>query len=233
MHSKWVAISIVSLFAAGLVAACESESFDDAPTAKAPKEPMVSPKKKKKGRGANRGEQVPSGHPPVQGGGAQKGSSPQPSGNSGELPVKWEAPDGWKKVKPSSSMRKAQYRVPGAEEAGAATLAVFHFPGSEGKIQANIDRWIGQFQPPGDAEPSEVAETETRRVDGAKVHVVHMRGAYKGMRASEVKEDYRLLAAIVETDRGPVFFKMVGPAPTVAAREKEFDAFVGSFTTGS
>jgi hypothetical protein len=44
------------------------------------------------------------------------------------------------------------------------------------------------------------------------------------------KENFRLLGAIVEGPQGSVFFKLTGPASTIAAAEQEFDALIGSLT---
>jgi hypothetical protein len=120
-------------------------------------------------------------------------------------------------------MRTAEYEIAGPDGASPATLAVYHFPGGGGKVQANIDRWTGQFQAEqGDVDP----QTEIRTIDGMKVHTVDLSGTFNagvGMGSGEPKENYRLLAAIAEADRGKVVFKMVGPAPTIAAHAGEFE----------
>ena len=42
-------------------------------------------------------------------------------------------------------MRVAQYGLPGP--AGEATLGIFFFgPGQGGSVEANIERWFGQFK---------------------------------------------------------------------------------------
>ena len=57
-------------------------------------------------------------------------------------------PEGWVEEEPASSMRLAQYRLPG-DGAGDAVLAVFHFGSNQGgSVDANIDRWYGQFSQP-------------------------------------------------------------------------------------
>jgi hypothetical protein len=50
-----------------------------------------------------------------------------------------------------------------------------------------------------------------------------------GMMTSQGKKPgYRLLGAIVEAPQGRVFFKMTGPAATVAAARAAFDGLVAS-----
>jgi len=42
------------------------------------------------------------------------------------------------------------------------------------------------------------------------------------------KPDFRLMAAVVETPRGPYYVKLTGPARTVAAATAAYEAFLGS-----
>src|SRR5690606_38101055 len=72
-----------------------------------------------------------------------------PSGKTTEVAVgemKIQVPEEWEVRPPSSDMRLAELVIPGP--GGDAELAVFRFPGGAGGVQANIDRWKGQFQPP-------------------------------------------------------------------------------------
>ncbi|MFB6262070.1 MAG: hypothetical protein ABEL76_00405 [Bradymonadaceae bacterium] len=240
-----------------------SGEFDDAPTAHAPPPSQAKARggamKKRRGQRGRSGE-LPSGHPPVTGsaggtrsaGAGRRGSgsgalsrapSRNPSGGGGSDeggappsqtgPLRWKVPDAWTRTEPATRMRLTQYRVPGAQGSGPATLAVFHFGASEGgSIQANIDRWIGQFDPEGDVEPKQAAEIDERTVDGVKVHVVDISGRYNpGMAGGAPKDDQRMLAAIAETSEGPFFFKLVGPKPTVGANRDAFRTVVDSFRT--
>ena len=227
------------------VGGCKSDEFADAPSVEAPDEPVDGPSAR--GRSAGKlpeggaNQKMPRNHPPVGGGSAGSASPDRPSapapsagGPGGGLPVGWEAPDGWKKVEPSSSMRAAQYRLDG--EGGAATLAIYHFGSGGGGVKANIDRWIGQFEGPDGGSLREEATTKVRRVDEVKVHLVEVTGTYSpgaGMGAGQTRKDQRMLGAIAEAPGGLVFFKLLGPKETVAAHEKEFDTFVSSFRPGS
>ena len=54
-------------------------------------------------------------------------------------------PDDWISEPPSSNMRLAQARIPGA--AGEGQLTVFYFgAGGGGGLESNLSRWIGQVQ---------------------------------------------------------------------------------------
>jgi hypothetical protein len=144
--------------------------------------------------------------------------------------VQWTIPKRWAPA-PEKPMRVASYVVPATErEEESAECGVSYFgAGQGGAIDANIDRWIGQFENP---VPSNKL---VREINGLKVTTVQINGTYLGMGgmmtgSSSKKENYRLLGAIVEGPEGMVFFKMTGPQKTVAGAEKEFDALVSSLT---
>jgi len=144
--------------------------------------------------------------------------------------VKWTIPGRWT-MGPEKPMRVVTYMVPASAGGGeAAECAVSYFgAGQGGVVDANIDRWVGQFETPVPPAKSH------REVNGLKVTTVQINGTYMGMggmmtESSPKKENYRLLGAIVEAPEGLVFFKMTGPQTTIADAEKEFDAMVGSLT---
>ena len=62
------------------------------------------------------------------------------------------APDTWKKVATSSSMRVAQYALPrAAGDTQDAELVVYYFGGSGGTVEANLARWRTRDDPKGRA----------------------------------------------------------------------------------
>lgn len=140
--------------------------------------------------------------------------------------VKWTAPARWE-AKPASGMRAATYIIPAAEgDSEGAECAVFANLG--GGVQANITRWIGQFEKT-DGAPNQKSET----VNGLPVTTVDVSGTFKGGgpmtgQPSVSKPGYRLLGAIVEGPEGDIFFKLTGPAKTVAAAQEEFQAMLKS-----
>lgn len=249
---QWGVVSVAIAVVAGM-AGCKSDEFADAPRAEAPEEPPAEARQPRAGqRGGRPGRRggsgsLPSDHPPIGGaqgsqdgrraGGAAPSRAPSgggsPGGGGAGVPVEWEAPEAWQKVQPSSSMRKAQYKLPGPEGAAPATLAVYYFGAQQGgSVQANIDRWTGQFETAEGGSGSDAAETTKREVAGMTVHMVDVAGTFnpgRGMGAGGPKQDHRMLASIVETGRGPVFFKLVGPEQTVGSHESEFESLVDSF----
>lgn len=140
----------------------------------------------------------------------------------------WTSPSGWETqgVRP---MRVATYRIaPAKGDTDAAELAVFYFgPGQGGAVDANVKRWLGQFQKAdGSSITDQDARTKKETLHGLAVTTLDAKGTYTGggpmMGPSTPKPGYRLLGAIVEGPEGPVFFKLTGPERTVASAEKGF-----------
>lgn len=148
--------------------------------------------------------------------------------SSADAGVTWNAPKRWA-VEAPRSMRLATYAIPAASgDPEGASCAVYYFgPGQGGAVDANIQRWTGEFQNAADTKRSD------RTVQGMKVWRVRTQGTYmshggSSMEAQGVKSDYALLGAIVEGPNGSVFFKLTGPVKTVNAAEKEFDGMLQS-----
>jgi hypothetical protein len=149
--------------------------------------------------------------------------------------LKWAAPAGWKS-QGERPMRVATYSVPATKgDAEGGECAVFYFgQGQGGSVDANIKRWIGQIKQP-DGKPSEkVAKTGKKAVNGLPVTTIDLSGTYAASMGpmagggSVNKPGYRLLGAIVEGPQGALFFKLTGPAKTVAASEAAFNGMVQS-----
>ncbi len=146
--------------------------------------------------------------------------------------VRWTAPASWKSEGPRP-MRAATYTLSPVEgDRGVAECAVNYFgPGQGGTVEANIERWKSQIQGPGGQPAS--AKVSQRKVVGLTVTVVDSSGAYSGMggpiaASPSTVPAYRLLGAIVEAPGGAVFFKLTGPAKTIAANLQKFEQLLGS-----
>ena len=134
-------------------------------------------------------------------------------------------------------MRLATYTIQqAAGDTDAGECGVYYFgPGQGGSVQANLDRWIGQFlQADGKASQS-AAKVQNRTVHGLKITTVDVSGAYSGMggptaQPGAPKPGYRLLGAIVEGPQGSVFFKFTGPAKTVAQNQSAFLKMIDSLS---
>ena len=137
-------------------------------------------------------------------------------------------PEGWKSVEPSSAMRKAQLSIPGKEGGKGADVTFFHFgnQGGAGGVQANVERWFGQFT-------SEEGAKKTEPLDfgGVKVTVVSTEGTMKGGQFGGPATDepeFALLGAIIEHADGPVFIKGTGPKAVLKEAREKFMAMVKS-----
>jgi hypothetical protein len=151
----------------------------------------------------------------------------------------FDLPEGWVAQQPSMRTRLAQYSLPG--EAGAATLTVYCFGLREGGgVQANVDRWLGQFSDP--LRPGQKVNGETIGFaqDELVCTVVKARGVYTartmgGMGSSgQPKPGYGLYGLIIENGpQGTVFVKAIGPEVTVTAHTQALNAFAKSVRPGS
>jgi hypothetical protein len=147
--------------------------------------------------------------------------------------VSWKAPERWTSVPPTSSMRKATFKVPAAKgDSEGGEVAVFYFgAGQGGSVEANVQRWIGQFS---GVEASSIQRSD-QTAGAFKAHLVEIpSGTYTDSMAAmhggavSPKEKYALLGAIVETPVGPYFFKFTGPKATVAAAKSDFASLLSS-----
>jgi hypothetical protein len=141
----------------------------------------------------------------------------------------WDAPSSWESVRNPSPIRKATYKIKRAD--GDAEDAELSVSQAGGTVDANIDRWIGQFPTKAEGYPKRNQHT----VNDLKVTVVEIRGTFTGsgmpgMPASKPKESSALLGAVAEAPEGGLwFFKMTGPEKTVVAARSDFDKLVNSF----
>ncbi len=135
--------------------------------------------------------------------------------------ISWTAPGGWKSE--SRPMRVATYTSPasGGDGEGAECAIFFFGAGQGGGIEANVQRWVGQFEASA-AKPGR----KQMHVNGMNVTLVTHAGAYLSgapMSGQKVKKPgFRLSGAIVEAPEGSVFFKLTGPAATMNAAEPVF-----------
>jgi hypothetical protein len=143
--------------------------------------------------------------------------------------IAWTDPPAWKRAPAATAMRKATYRIPKVKgDPEDAELGVFQFGAHGGGIEANVERWVGQFE---GTKKSDVKRSE-RTVNGLPVHLVEIpSGTYaSGMPGgpTQPKAEYAMLGAIVEAPGGNWFFKLTGPKATVARARRDFTALIDS-----
>lgn len=162
---------------------------------------------------------------------------------------KWlvlHTPKTWKKEEPASPLRLAQFSIPPAEgDKVPVELTVSSFAGTGGGVQANVDRWIGQFQPQG----RKVKIFTGEGPQGLYVYV-DLQGTYNMPDGPPIQmktkplPNARMLAVILgirwdeeqgEGDKKQTvkksaiyFLKMAGPEKTVTANEEAFRLAFGA-----
>jgi hypothetical protein len=147
-------------------------------------------------------------------------------------------PEKWERKQPKVNIIEYEYEVPAAtSDAKPARLTVM---GAGGTVEDNLRRWYGQFRQPDESATEKAATVEEKDVSGQRVTLVDVSGTYldkpggpfAGGQTIE-REDYRMLAAIIETSKkgkktGNYFLKLIGPKQTIADNKKAFDQMIGS-----
>jgi len=148
-------------------------------------------------------------------------------------PLVFEPAPDWIVESPTSSMRRAQYRLPRAEgDAEDAECVVYYFGAQGGGgLEANIERWCSQFEQVDGRDSNDVLVRSERTVGEMPVHEVRLSGTYvaetapgSGVRVN--KPDFRMIAVILESDHGAYYVKLVGPQATVQAHTPAFLDFI-------
>ena len=94
-----------------------------------------------------------------------------------------------------------------------------------GTVEANIDRWKGQF----DAQAKQAPQEEID-VAGLKVTLVDLSGDFSDQRGpfapAVERPGYRMIAAIVPVEGQLHFIKATGPEKTIAAHADKIHEFI-------
>jgi hypothetical protein len=143
-------------------------------------------------------------------------SPPMPGGMAATMPrdstapqIKWEIPQGWQQV-PPSSMRYASFNA-GADE-NKIDISIVTFPGEGGSDADNVNRWRQQLQLPPMSSAAIATQVTPLKADETTFATTDIAGP-----------NARTLAAWARRDGHVWFFKATGP---VAAVEKEKSNFV-------
>jgi hypothetical protein len=153
-------------------------------------------------------------------------NSPPSRSNAGR--VSFETPDDWEERPPSNSMRVAEWSVP-----GDGVCALFSFPGG-GTIDANFERWLGQFSQPDGSESAAAARRMTMDVRGVPVEFLQVSGTFHASNSmmngpGEALPDHALFGAVFPVSPAPYFLKCTGPEASFQAEAEALTAFVASF----
>lgn len=162
---------------------------------------------------------------------ARAEDKPDPGITLAEGKIVLKPPKEWIRKQPRTRIVDHEFETPAVKDdklAGRVTVM-----GAGGSVEANIDRWIGQFTQPDGKSTKDKAKIEKLKIAGQEVHYVDLSGDYKDQAGpftpATMREGYRMLGAIIVTEKlGNYFIKYYGPKDTVAANEKLFKEVVNS-----
>lgn len=129
-------------------------------------------------------------------------------------------PEAWVQKPPANRLRLAQFDIPNADGDKEPTeLVISSFGGGGGGAQANVDRWIQQFQP-----KERTAKVTTGTSPQGEYIFVDVSGTYKKPIGPPIAgkfedlPDARMLGVILNIKgKGNYFLKLAGPRKTVSA----------------
>jgi hypothetical protein len=161
-------------------------------------------------------------------GGDASAAAPQFDDSGGPLEldtITLTAPAGWRRTPPSSSFVMAEFALPRAEGDDADGRLTVSSAG--GSLEANMDRWKGQFNPLAKQAPPEEVD-----VNGLKATIVDFSGDFNDQRGpfapAVQRPDYRMIAAIIPVNGQLHFIKATGPQKTIASHADEIHEFIRS-----
>jgi hypothetical protein len=135
-------------------------------------------------------------------------------------------PAAFEATEPASRIIQHEFAVKHGEGDDAPT-ARLTMMAAGGGVQANLDRWKGQFS----GAAKKVGETESFDAGKFKVHVLEVAGQYAETMGggpfsggkTVMRDDYGMLGAImVDGDGRSYFVKLIGPAAAVTPNKDAF-----------
>jgi len=147
--------------------------------------------------------------------------------------LKLSVPETWKQQQPSNNLRLAQFAIP-AVEGDTAPAELVISPPIGGTREANITRWVDQFE----AEGRELVMSQGKCPQGDYV-LVQLSGTYKRsigppiLRKTEAAPGYRMHGVMLSVAKdgkavGNYFLKLTGPAKTVTANDDALRASIAA-----
>jgi hypothetical protein len=145
--------------------------------------------------------------------------------------LKLNLPEGWKE-KAVGPLQAANFEVPaGIEDTDPSELVIFSFPQGAGTLQANIDRYLKQF----DAEDRKVKIYEGESAQG-KYTLIDLSGSFTKPsfqgKPNPKKPNTRMLAVVLKSEKGGDYFiRLVGPKNTVSEHAQGLRTWIGADVT--
>ena len=126
-------------------------------------------------------------------------------------------------------MRLAQFEIPAVKgDSEPGEFVVFFFQGGGGGVDANLSRWIDQFDPKG----RKANITRGKSTQG-NYYLADITGAFNKpvgppvRRRSKRVPGSRALAAILQASDGNYYIKLTGPEKTVSSVARQYRAAFG------
>lgn len=145
--------------------------------------------------------------------------------------IKLTVPTSWKQGEVTNRLRTAQFEIPAAEgDKDAAELVVYFFGGAGGGVDANLQRWAGQFQPAG--KKQQIYQGKSNQ---GEYHLIDITGVYNKpigppvQRMTNPTPGYQMLGIVLLVkDKGNYFLKLTGPQKTVATAAEALRKAIGA-----
>ena len=138
-------------------------------------------------------------------------------------------PATWIWMPPSSTMRIANYTLPGIDGSESAELSIIQFaPGEGGDVQSNIKRWKLQFRSTAGGPVRPTVSTMT--IAQLPATITEINGEYMGMGAAWHRYDYTMLTAMIECEDGNIFLRLLGPRKTIDAHRNSWEEMLRTIT---
>src|SRR5262249_40846831 len=138
-----------------------------------------------------------------------------PPADAGAPQIKWDTPEGWTEV-PPSSMRYASFSV-SAENGDKIDISVVTFAGEGGSDRDNVNRWRGQIGLPPLDENAVASQISAVKTADATFSTADIVGAKT-----------RTIAVWTHHDGRVWFFKATGPSAAVEKEKPKFVKFIES-----
>ncbi len=145
------------------------------------------------------------------------------------------APADWKSEKPANTLRKYQFKLPGAKDHPDAELTVMgeSLPGAA----KNFPKWKATFVAPEGKTTDDISKTATWDVPGATVNVLDVSGTWKYKekpvdKKETLLDDWRVIWVIVEEKdaKGGLaeafHFRLSGPKVTMDEQAPKFEKWL-------
>lgn len=164
---------------------------------------------------------------------AKPSGEPAPAASASELA--FTLPEGWIAEAPAVPLRKLQARVPrvGSDAHDAELTVLWRGAVGMGPLEAQLTRWAQQFTQADGASSRERLKLTSRSIGGRAVTEAELEGTCIAERAPGSPErwneaGWKLLGAVIESEFGPYYVRLVGPRATVDAAASGFRALLES-----